>query len=147
MSDPGGSVRPLIELVITFGPSRSPHPTPGVLRYACEHGTLEDLGGDRQRITFMLGREQQVFGAAAIVLSQVGHLKGTEIQIAGEPERESLVKTMAWCARRWLRLLRGCGERYPDGLPYERCLICPLRTERALEVPDHVPEDWTRKGW
>ncbi len=129
-------------VVIRIGPSRSGRDAEGV-KVARRHGLVPVRTAEGHVLTVDLDGTAGQLAALWAVLDRVRVLRGTVVEVDGEPEPAWLTQAMAYCARQWVRVLGACGERFP-GRPWDRCFLCPLFDPERVgaTVPDFVPEGW-----
>ena len=157
-----------VVLNLTFGPSRSPYAS-RALSYAREHADeTTEVERGVWRVSFRLGVEESRYGEAIQLLYMVGTWKTTVVEIDGSPEDRRIAQWMAHCAREWVRRDGSCRERFPDPRGWAKCRCCPLYDPEwaqeswvrpevafpsfepgaeniAIEIPDHLPEDWDER--
>ena len=151
-----------VRVSVSFGPTPSPVLAHAV-SFAIEHAwATEELRSGAWEASFRIGSDERSFGDLHHLLRMVGGWKTTRVQVNGSAEHPQTVMSMLGCARGWLRTQGRCGARFPSSLGAPKCRACPLydpayagefwvppspvlwQGGEAGEVPDHVPDDWSR---
>jgi hypothetical protein len=149
-----------ITLTVTFGPAATPVFSTAVA-YARTHAhKLEQVGPGTYRASFVLGTNPDAYGRAMDLVYMVYGWRATFIEVDGSPEMVGTLRSMLHCAKEWLRRSGRCAERFPSG-PHAKCRSCALydpewapesfvrpgwmlgEVPLDINVPDHVPEEWT----
>ena len=151
-----------VHIKVSFGPTSSPV-LAHALSYAIEHAwATEQLRSGIWEVTFRINDAEGDYGALRHLLSMVGGWKTTRVEVDASVEPRQTVISMLGCAREWLRSRGRCGAWFPSERGAPRCRVCPLYDAgfaqefwvppspviwsggEAEEVPDYVPEEWTR---
>ena len=151
-----------VRVSVSFGPTSSPV-LAHAASYAIEHAwRTEELRSGAWEATFRIERDERAYGALSQLLYMVGRWKTTRVEVGGSVEDRHRVISMLGCAREWLRSHGRCGAWFPTARGAPRCRVCPLydagyaaefwvppspvlwQASEPVEVPDYVPEEWTR---
>jgi hypothetical protein len=147
---------------VSFGPTSSAVRAHAA-SYAIEHAwATEELRSGVWEATFRIGVDERDYGELRHLLHLVGGWKTTRVEVTGSAEHGQTVMSMLDCAREWLRTEGRCGARFPSPRGAPKCRACPLydagyarefwvpqgpvswSVDGAEDVPDHVPEEWSR---
>jgi hypothetical protein len=123
-----------MERVVTveFGPSRSERFGKAVAEARSGAGEYGELGPNRYRTRFVLGRDCGAYVGLARLLERVRHWRATEVYEDDEPVSVDQAREMAWCASAQLKAFGACRFRFDWGV-FPRCSLCPLfDAERAI---------------